>query len=77
MSGSEWNQSAEQAISVPLILSAAFSLFTLAAATSVSITQNEAVKEEIIEGDGGLHKAGIEGWPWLWTQRNPDGTTSL
>jgi hypothetical protein len=59
----------------PLRFPATLPLFTLAAAyTSVSITQNEeaakvkSLKELVDDG-----KAGIESWPWLWTQRNPDG----
>jgi hypothetical protein len=59
----------------PLRFSAAIPLLTLAAAyTSVSITQNEeAAKEKSLKELVDAHKAGIEGWPWLWTQRNPDG----
>ena len=59
----------------PLGLSAALPLFTLAAAyTSVSITRTEeAAKEKSLKELVDAHKAGIEGWPWLWTQRNPDG----
>jgi hypothetical protein len=59
----------------PLSFSATLPLFTLAAAyTSVSITQNEeAWKEKSLKELVDDGKAGIEGWPWLWTQRNPDG----
>jgi hypothetical protein len=59
----------------PLGLSATLPILAMAAAyTSVSITQNEeAAKEKSLKELVDAHKAGIEGWPWLWTQRNPDG----
>jgi hypothetical protein len=59
----------------PLGLSATLPLLTLAAAyTTVTITQNEeAAKEKSLKEMVDAHKAGIEGWPWLWTQRNSDG----